>query len=126
VVNYVEAAIVLDRDPDPLVGRKLDALRERAAITLVPVDERQAHLARAAYRDFGKGRVIPQSSISATVSPMRWPRPPASRCCTKAMISPTPTPATRCLDESHPANSGTLQTSSWPGHPGPRESAAGV
>jgi ribonuclease VapC len=55
VVNYVEAAIVLDRDSDPVVGRKLDALRERAAITLVPVDERQAHLARDAYRDFGKG-----------------------------------------------------------------------
>ncbi|HWE05342.1 MAG TPA: type II toxin-antitoxin system VapC family toxin, partial [Rhizomicrobium sp.] len=35
VVNYVEAAVVLDRDPDPVVGRKLDALRERAAITLV-------------------------------------------------------------------------------------------
>src|ERR1700720_2721817 len=54
-VNYVEAAIVLDRDPDPVVGRKLDALRERAAITLVPLDERQAHLAREAWRDFGKG-----------------------------------------------------------------------
>jgi hypothetical protein len=30
-------------------------LRDRAAIKLVPVDERQAHLAREAWRDFGKG-----------------------------------------------------------------------
>lgn len=55
VVNYVEAAIVLDRDRDPAVGRALDSLRERAGLVLAPVDETQARLAREAYRDFGKG-----------------------------------------------------------------------
>jgi ribonuclease VapC len=55
VINYVEAAIVLDRDPDPVVGRKLDLLCTQAGISLAPVDEVQARLAREAYRDFGKG-----------------------------------------------------------------------
>jgi ribonuclease VapC len=55
VINYVEAAIVLDRDPDPAVGRSLDSLRDRAGLVLAPVDETQARLAREAYRDFGKG-----------------------------------------------------------------------
>ncbi|HJU27986.1 MAG TPA: type II toxin-antitoxin system VapC family toxin [Candidatus Binataceae bacterium] len=55
VVNFVEAAIVLDRDPDPVVGKRLDLFRERAVISLIPVDEAQARIAREAYRDFGKG-----------------------------------------------------------------------
>lgn len=55
IVNFVEAAIVLDRDQDPVVGRRLDLFRDRAELSLVPVDDVQGRLAREAYRDFGKG-----------------------------------------------------------------------
>lgn len=55
VANFVEAGIVLDRDPDPILGRRLDLLCAEVALELVAIDETQAHIARAAYRDFGKG-----------------------------------------------------------------------
>jgi ribonuclease VapC len=55
VANFVEAGIVLDRDPDPIVGRRLDQFCAQASLELVAVDETQARTARAAYRDFGKG-----------------------------------------------------------------------
>lgn len=55
VANFVEAGIVLDRDPNPVVGRRLDQFRAQASLELVAVDEAQARIARAAYRDFGKG-----------------------------------------------------------------------
>jgi ribonuclease VapC len=55
VANFLEAAIVLDRDPDPIVGRRLDDFCTQAPVVLVAVDEFQARIAREAYRDFGKG-----------------------------------------------------------------------
>lgn len=53
--TFVEAGAVIDRDPDPVVRRQLDALIEAAAISIEPFDARQAGIARDAYRDFGKG-----------------------------------------------------------------------
>ncbi|MGD0865082.1 MAG: type II toxin-antitoxin system VapC family toxin [Rhizomicrobium sp.] len=55
VANFLEAAIVLDRDPNPIVGRRLDDFYVQAPVVLVAVDEVQARIAREAYRDFGKG-----------------------------------------------------------------------
>jgi ribonuclease VapC len=54
-VNFVEAAIVADRDRDPVMSRRLDEFCQAASLTLTPVDENQARIAREAYRDFGKG-----------------------------------------------------------------------
>lgn len=46
---------MIDASRDPISSRKLDALLERAAITIEPVTEDQVRIARQAYRDFGKG-----------------------------------------------------------------------
>jgi ribonuclease VapC len=54
-VNYVEAAVVIDGAREPIASRRLDDLIAKAAITIEPVTAEQAQIARAAYRDFGKG-----------------------------------------------------------------------
>src|SRR5580700_401104 len=54
--TYVEAAIVADNDRNPLLSRRFDGLVRDALMLVEPVTARQADLARAAYRDFGKGR----------------------------------------------------------------------
>ncbi|MBM7786104.1 type II toxin-antitoxin system VapC family toxin [Tenggerimyces flavus] len=53
--NFLEAAIVIDRVGDPVLSRQLDALIDEASIEVEAVTKSQAHLARTAYRDFGKG-----------------------------------------------------------------------
>lgn len=53
--TYIEAAIVVDSNRDPVLSRRLDDLISDAEITIEPVTPSQALLARAAYRDFGKG-----------------------------------------------------------------------
>lgn len=53
--SFVEAAAVIDGSRDPVASRKLDDLLAEAEISIVPVTATQAHLARDAYRDFGRG-----------------------------------------------------------------------
>jgi len=53
--SYVEAGIVVDGSRDPALSRYLDELLEASNITIEPVTERQARIAREAYRDYGKG-----------------------------------------------------------------------
>ncbi len=53
--NWLEAAAVIDGSKDPVASRQFDQLVEVARIMVTPVTERQARIARAAYRDFGKG-----------------------------------------------------------------------
>lgn len=53
--NFVEAAAMIDGSRDPIASRKFDELIAEAQIKIEPVTERQAKLAREAYRDFGKG-----------------------------------------------------------------------
>ena len=54
-VNYVESAAVIDGSRDPVASRRLDELLREAAIAIEPVTVQQARIARAAYRDFGRG-----------------------------------------------------------------------
>ena len=56
VVNYLEAAIVLESRGGPSSARELDHFIERAKIELTPVTVRQGELARDAWRRYGKGR----------------------------------------------------------------------
>jgi len=53
--TYLEVSIVIDRARDPLVSRRLDEFLAEGAFVIEPVTASQAHIAREAYRDFGKG-----------------------------------------------------------------------
>jgi ribonuclease VapC len=53
--NFLETAIVIDGGRDPVASRRFDDLLRTANLTIEPVTEAQARIAREAYRDFGKG-----------------------------------------------------------------------
>ena len=53
--NFVEAAVIIDANRDPIASRRFDELVLEAQIIIEPVTEAQARIAREAYRDFGKG-----------------------------------------------------------------------
>ena len=53
--SYLEVATVLDSARDALVSSCLDNAIRHGRIELVPVTFSQAYIARAAYRDFGRG-----------------------------------------------------------------------
>jgi ribonuclease VapC len=55
-VTYVEAAVVVDYNRNPVLSRRFDDLIRDAQMLVETVTVRQAELARQAYRDFGKGR----------------------------------------------------------------------
>ena len=48
-------AIIADRDGSPLLSREFDRVITQMEVELVPVSVQQVQIARAAYRDFGKG-----------------------------------------------------------------------
>ncbi|MCB9383084.1 MAG: type II toxin-antitoxin system VapC family toxin [Bryobacterales bacterium] len=54
--GFLEAAIQVDLQAGPMGGRQLDALIERAGISVEPVTLEQVRIARQAYLDFGVGR----------------------------------------------------------------------
>ncbi len=54
--TFVETAIVVEAQTKNNGGRQLDAFIRRASIDIEPVTEEQAHMARQAFIDFGKGR----------------------------------------------------------------------
>jgi ribonuclease VapC len=54
--TFVEAAIVVAAQTKNVGGSQLDAFFRRAGIVIEPVTEEQAHIARQAFTDFGKGR----------------------------------------------------------------------
>lgn len=53
--SYLECGIVIDSQRDPIASRGLDELIRAAGITIEPVTEHHAILARRAYQDFGRG-----------------------------------------------------------------------
>lgn len=53
--NYLEAAIIIDGRQDPIASRRLDDLLAELRMAIEPVTEKQAHIARQAYRDYGRG-----------------------------------------------------------------------
>ena len=54
--TVLEAALILEARSGEAAGRELDLFLHRAKVKLVPVDEDQVEIARAAYRRYGKGR----------------------------------------------------------------------
>lgn len=53
--SYVEFGAVVDRDPDPVQRRRAATLVEDYGISIEPVTAEQAHVARDAYRELGRG-----------------------------------------------------------------------
>ena len=53
--NFLETAVIIDGSRDPVASRRFDDLLREAGFLIEPVTERQAQIAREAYRDFGKG-----------------------------------------------------------------------
>jgi ribonuclease VapC len=53
--SYLETAIVIDANKDPAVSRRLDDVLKDLQLIIEPVTEKQARIAREAYRDFGRG-----------------------------------------------------------------------
>lgn len=53
--SLIELSIVIDGRRNTVLSARLDALLREARVTIEPVTETQALLARQAYRDFGKG-----------------------------------------------------------------------
>jgi ribonuclease VapC len=54
--NYLEAAVVIDSAKSAISSRRFDDFFRASGIAVEAVTPRQAEIARAAYRDFGKGR----------------------------------------------------------------------
>lgn len=52
--TFVETAMVIDGRGDPAASRRLDRLIDRYPIAIAPFTERQARLAREAFRDYGR------------------------------------------------------------------------
>jgi ribonuclease VapC len=53
--TYVELGIVIDRPRSAVASKRMDDLLAQMAITIEPVTESQARIARDAYREYGKG-----------------------------------------------------------------------
>lgn len=53
--NFLEAAIVIDSKGDPVLSRRFDDVLQELNVTIEPVSEEQARMAREAYRNFGRG-----------------------------------------------------------------------
>jgi ribonuclease VapC len=54
--TFVELSMAIDGQIGPDAGRQCDVFFRRAGIAIEPVTVEQAHLARQAFLDFGKGR----------------------------------------------------------------------
>ena len=54
--SYLELSIVLERQAGPEADRQCEMFFRRAGIAIEPFTVEQAHLARQAFHDFGKGR----------------------------------------------------------------------
>jgi ribonuclease VapC len=53
--TYLETAIVVDANRDPVLSGRLDDLLSAVSMSVEPVSRQHADLAREAYRNFGKG-----------------------------------------------------------------------
>lgn len=53
--NYLEAALVVDNLADPVMSRRFDELLEALGIQVADITAEHARIARAAYRDYGRG-----------------------------------------------------------------------
>lgn len=57
--SYLEASIVVDRAEKAILSERLDQLLAEEEIDIVPFTAAQSRIARAAYRQYGKGSSHP-------------------------------------------------------------------
>jgi len=88
--NFLEAAVVVDRNEDPVVSLRFDDLIPQAEIVIEPVTERQVHWLEPLTGTSEKALDILQVLISEIALPMPWQRTKANLFYTKAAISFTP------------------------------------
>ena len=86
-VSYVEAGAVIDGSKDPVASRRFDELIEAAQITIEPVTEAQARMARQAYRDFGKTSGHPAKLNFGDCFSYALAKSKGGRFCLKGKIS---------------------------------------
>jgi ribonuclease VapC len=55
IIDTSAIIAMIDASRDPIATRRFDDFIKEANISIEPVTETQAHIARGAYRDFGKG-----------------------------------------------------------------------
>ncbi len=55
-LNWLEAAIAVDRRGGPIARAAFDAFFERSGIEIVPITAEHATLARQAFREWGRGQ----------------------------------------------------------------------
>jgi ribonuclease VapC len=53
--NFIESAVVIDGRRNPVSSRRFDDFMHEARVSIEPVTEAQARVARDAYRDYGRG-----------------------------------------------------------------------
>ena len=53
--TYLETCVLVDANRDPVLSRRLDDLLAVGGVSIEPVTKEQADIARAAFRDYGKG-----------------------------------------------------------------------
>ena len=53
--NFLETAIVIDSARSPVPSHRLDDLTAQIRMVIEPVTQEHAHIARRAYRDYGRG-----------------------------------------------------------------------
>ena len=53
--TFLEAAVIIDGSRDAIASRRLDDILAKSDLSIEPVTAEQAKIARAAYRDFGRG-----------------------------------------------------------------------
>jgi ribonuclease VapC len=87
--TLLETALVVEARKGEPGGRELDFLVHKAEIVVVPVDFEQVFEARRAYRRFGKGRHAAGLNFGDLFA-YALPARPASRCSSRARISPKP------------------------------------
>ena len=88
--NFLELSIVVEGQIGPDASRQCDIFFRRAGIIIEPFTVEQAHLARQAFLDFGKGRHAAGLNFGDCFR-MRSPRSPASLCFSRERTSQKPT-----------------------------------
>jgi ribonuclease VapC len=98
--NWLEVAIVIDGSKSPIASRRFDEAVAEARIVIETVTLEQAEIARAAYRDFGRGSGHPAQLNFGDCFAYALAKSMRSHCCSKATTFRTRTSRSRKANSS--------------------------